>query len=81
MACKEEAATIKEVKGSNKILEYYDHPLQVGMERVGKGLSKWKFGLHSSNVGPLENECNGCEKSMSGTSKKFQPHRYKENRP
>ena len=51
MACKEEAATIKEVKGSNKMLEY-DRPL--GMERVGKGPSKWKFGIHSSNVGPLK---------------------------
>lgn len=50
-ACKEEAATINEVKGSNRMLEY-DRPL--GMERVGKGPSNWKFGIHSSKVGPLE---------------------------
>lgn len=36
LACKEEAATINEVEGSNSILEY-DRPL--GIERVGKGPS------------------------------------------
>ena len=66
LACKEEAATIKEVKGSNKMLEY-DRPL--GIEQVGKGPSYWKFGIHSSKVGPLEQTVMN-EKSMSGTSKK-----------
>jgi hypothetical protein len=78
LACKEEAATIKEVKGSNRMLEY-DRPL--GMERVGKGPSYWKFGIHSSKVGPLENG-NGCEKYFRYKPKKNIPHRYRvENRP
>jgi hypothetical protein len=53
LACKEEAAMIKEVKGLNRMLEY-DHPLASGIERVGRGPSNWKFGIHSSKVRPLE---------------------------
>lgn len=65
---------IKEVKGSNRMLEY-DRPL--GIERVGKGPSNWKFGIHSSKVGPLEKTVTDV-RSMSGTSeKKFTPHRYR----
>ena len=67
MACKEEAATIREVEGSNRMLEY-DRPL--GIERVGKGPSKWKFGIHSSKVGPLEMTVLDV-RSMSGTSEKI----------
>jgi hypothetical protein len=47
----EAAATINDVEGSKRILEY-DRPR--GTDREGKGPFSWKSGIHSNKLGPYE---------------------------
>lgn len=70
LACSEEAATIKLVEGSNKMLEY---ARPRGIDLDGSVLSNWKSGIHSSRIGPLFPRERHCFKKKT---KFYQPLQY-----
>lgn len=57
----EEAATINEVEGSKRMLEY-DRPR--GTDREGKGPLSWKSGIHSNKLGPYEGSSTNVAKGF-----------------